>query len=46
MHDEWFRRSHNGLHIVTTRSGHAIQEDEPQLVIEAIRFVVARVKTQ
>ena len=46
MHEEWFRRSHNGLHIVTTRSGHHIQDDEPQLVIEAIRFVLDRVRTQ
>jgi len=43
MHDEWFRRSRNGMHIETTRSGHAIQEDEPQLVIEAIQFVLNRV---
>ena len=46
MHDEWFRQSHNGEHIVTTRSGHHIQDDEPQLVIDAIRFVVNRVRTQ
>jgi len=46
MHDEWFRQSHNGEHIVTTRSGHHIQDDEPQLVIDAIRFVVDRVRTQ
>ena len=46
MHEEWFRRSHNGLHIVTTRSGHHIQDEEPQLVIDAIRFVVDRVRTQ
>ena len=46
MHEEWFQRSRNGLHIVTTRSGHHIQDDEPQLVIEAIRFVLDRVRTQ
>jgi pimeloyl-ACP methyl ester carboxylesterase len=46
MHEEWFRRSHDGLHIVTTRSGHHIQDEEPQLVIEAIRFVLDRVRTQ
>lgn len=44
MHDEWFARSRNAIHIVTTRSGHAIQDDEPQLVIEAVRFVVNRVR--
>jgi pimeloyl-ACP methyl ester carboxylesterase len=45
MHEEWFRRSTNGLHLVTARSGHHIQDDEPQLVIEAIRFVLDRVRT-
>ncbi len=44
MHDEWFARSRNAIHIVTTRSGHAIQDDEPQLVIDAIRFVLDRVR--
>jgi pimeloyl-ACP methyl ester carboxylesterase len=46
MHDEWFRRSTNGLHIETTKAGHAIQRDEPQLVIDAIQFVLARVRVQ
>lgn len=46
MHDEWFLRSRNGLHIVTTRSGHHIQDDEPLLVIDAIRFVLDRVRTR
>lgn len=44
LHDEWFRRSHNGIHIETDRSGHAIQDDEPALVIMAIRFVLDRVR--
>ena len=43
MHDEWFRRSTNGIHIETSRSGHHIQDEEPQLVIDAIRFVLDRV---
>lgn len=43
MHDEWFRRSTNAIHIVTTRSGHAIQDQEPDLVVQAIRFVLDRV---
>jgi pimeloyl-ACP methyl ester carboxylesterase len=44
LHDEWFRRSRNGIHIETTQSGHDVQHDEPQLVIDAIRFVLDRVK--
>ena len=43
MHDEWFRRSTNAIHIVTTKSGHAIQDQEPELVVQAIRFVLDRV---
>lgn len=39
MHDEWFQRSTNGLHIETSRSGHHVQDDEPQLVVDAVRFV-------
>jgi pimeloyl-ACP methyl ester carboxylesterase len=44
LHDEWFRRSRNGIHIETTLSGHAIQDDEPALVAMAIRFVLDRVR--
>ena len=46
LHDEWFRRSTDGIHIVTTRSGHDIQNSEPQLVIGAIRFVLDRVRAK
>ena len=46
LHDEWFRRSHNAIHIQTTRSGHGIQDDEPALVLEAIRFVLDRTRSQ
>jgi pimeloyl-ACP methyl ester carboxylesterase len=46
LHDEWFRRSRNGIHIETTRSGHAIQDDEPTLVLQAIQFVLARVRAR
>lgn len=46
LHDEWFRRSHNGIHIETDHSGHAIQDDEPALVEEAIHFVLDRVRAR
>ena len=42
LHDEWFLRSRNGIHIETSRSGHDTQHEEPQLVIDAIRFVLDR----
>src|SRR5215468_1851208 len=34
MHEEWFNRSTNAIHIETSRSGHHIQDDEPQLVVD------------
>lgn len=46
LHDEWFRRSRNGIHVETTRSGHGIQDDEPALVAMAIRFVLDRVRAR
>jgi len=46
LHDEWFRRSRNGIHIATDRSGHGIQDDEPELVSMAIRFILDRVRSQ
>ena len=46
LHDEWFRRARNGIHIETTRSGHDIQNSEPHLVIDAIRFVLDRVRAK
>jgi pimeloyl-ACP methyl ester carboxylesterase len=42
MHDEWARRSRNAIHVVTATAGHHIQDDEPKLVLDAIRFVVER----
>ena len=44
LHDEWFQRSTEGEHIVTSRSGHDIQAEEPQLVLDAIRFVFDRAR--
>ncbi len=44
MHDEWFQRSRDGLHLETSRSGHHIQDEEPELVVEAVRFVLDRVR--
>jgi hypothetical protein len=46
LHDELFGPVRNGMHIVTTRSGHAIQDHEPELVLNAIRWVVDRVRSQ
>ncbi len=35
------RRSTNGEHIIAEKSGHNIQLDQPELVVESIRRVIA-----
>lgn len=40
LHGDIFDQASHGMHVVTPTSGHFIQQDEPELVIEAIRFVI------
>ena len=37
---DWATRSPNARHIIASKSGHYIHNDEPALVIEAVRWVV------
>jgi pimeloyl-ACP methyl ester carboxylesterase len=46
LHDEMFRSTTYGMHIVTRKSGHLIQNDEPELVLNAIRWVVEAAKAK
>ena len=44
LHSELFQSVTYGMHIVTNRSGHQIQKDEPELVVNAVRWVVDEVR--
>jgi hypothetical protein len=44
LHEEIARLAPNGRHVVAAKSGHDIQQEQPELVIEAIRCVVAAVR--
>lgn len=44
MHEEWFLRSRNAVHLVTNRSGHDIEEEDPSLVLQGIQFVLREVR--
>ncbi|ARV58770.1 hypothetical protein BZZ01_09065 [Nostocales cyanobacterium HT-58-2] len=44
LHAELANESPQGVHIVAHKSGHAIQLDDPELVIDAIRQVVEKVR--
>lgn len=43
-HQEWVERFPNGKHIVTEKSGHMVPFEQPELVIQAVREVVEKVK--
>jgi pimeloyl-ACP methyl ester carboxylesterase len=42
LHDDFSKRFRDGTHIVTERSGHSIQLDEPELVIAAVQKVMTQ----
>ncbi len=46
LHEEFFRSTTTDMHIETSRSGHFIQKDQPDLVVNAIRWVVDAAKTR
>lgn len=41
LHDDFAKSFRDGRHVVTERSGHNIQLEEPQLVIDAVQQVIA-----
>lgn len=43
LHNEWLRTIPNAKHIITNKSGHYIQIDEPELVTDAIRQVISSI---
>ncbi|HEX5706176.1 MAG TPA: hypothetical protein VFX96_02700, partial [Pyrinomonadaceae bacterium] len=44
LQEDWARRSTRGRLVVAERSGHYIQNDQPELVVEAVREVVWAVR--
>ena len=44
LHDELFSEISRGMHILTTKSGHDVDHEEPELVLNAIRWVVDTVR--
>lgn len=44
LHDELFQSTTHGMHILTNQSGHDIAGHEPDLVINAVRWVIDAVR--
>lgn len=38
--ERWVRESHNGRHVIVPNSGHWIQLEQPQIVVDAVRDLV------
>ena len=45
-HARWFTQVRNGSHVLTDVSGHFIQMDEPELVVQAVQSVIQRAQAQ
>ncbi len=46
LNNEIFQSTTYGIHIVTAKSGHGIGRDEPELVLNAIRWVLDAARTR
>ena len=45
LHAEWAARSTAGVHYVSARTGHYVMNDQPALMLDAVRFVLAQIRT-
>jgi len=46
LHSEWFAKVQNGMHIVTDKSGHYVHQSEPELVANAIKYLLIIAQTE
>src|SRR5205085_2897486 len=46
LHGEVFASSSHGMHIVTSKSGHNINQGEPKMVADAVRWVVEAARSK
>jgi pimeloyl-ACP methyl ester carboxylesterase len=45
LHSEWSERSTASLHIVSARTEHYVMNDQPSLIVDAVKFVLDQVRT-
>jgi hypothetical protein len=44
LHAEWSARSTSSVHTVSARTGHYVMNDQPTLIVDAVRFVLDQVR--
>ena len=44
LHSEWTERSTASLHIVSVKTGHYVMNDQPTLIVDALKFVLDQVR--
>lgn len=45
LHDEWFKQVTTGVHIVSAQTEHYVMNDQPQLIVQAVQFVLEQART-
>ncbi len=45
-HQSWVAGASRAIHIISGRTGHMVQHDEPELIVQAIRWVLDSVKQE
>jgi pimeloyl-ACP methyl ester carboxylesterase len=43
-HAEWFRQVTTGIHIVSAQTEHYVMNDQPQLIVQAVTFVLSEAR--
>ena len=44
LHSEWADRSTASLHVVSARTEHYVMNDQPSLIVDAVKFVLDQVR--
>jgi hypothetical protein len=44
LHSEWSERSTSSLHVVSARTEHYVMNDQPALIVDAVKFVLDQVR--
>ncbi len=44
QHLEWVRNATRAIHLISDRTGHSVTQEEPELIVDAIRWVVESIR--
>lgn len=44
LQDEWFEEAQTGIHIVSAQTEHYVMNDQPQLILSAVQFILTQTR--